>query len=242
MTYGNDTGMDDLAQRHEMAGRLAKARKHAGYETVADAARSLGVKYPTYASHENGSAGIRHPVAEKYARKYRVSLEWLLSGRGDMTTHGAIPAEIDVSGLPILGTIQAGHWLETTFLESEGEPEMLPVARDARFPRAKQYALYVVGDSMDIDYPDGSYVTCVDFPDSGLAIVHGMIVHVERRRAGGQLVEITLKQVVARNGVLSLSPRSTNPLHQPIAFTGNDSDIVIRGVVTGGWRQTAIPT
>jgi SOS-response transcriptional repressor LexA len=233
--------MEQLTKRHEMAGRLAEARRRAGYETVADAARSLGVKYPTYASHENGSAGIRHPVAERYARKFKVSLEWLLTGRGSMLANGVAPAEMEVSGLPVLGSIQAGHWLETTFLDSEGEPELLPVARDARFPRARQYALYVVGDSMDLDYPDGSYVTCVDFAESGLAIVDGLTVHVERHRAGGQLVEITLKRVVAKNGIFSLVPRSSNAIHQPITFTGDDSDVVIRGVVTGGWRQTDIP-
>lgn len=233
--------MTELVKRQEMAGRLAEARRRAGYATVADAARALGVKYPTYASHENGSAGVRHPVAEKYARKFKVSLEWLLTGRGDMIGQGVASAEMEVSGLPVHGAIQAGHWLETTFLDPEGEPELLPVARDARFPRARQYALFVVGDSMDLDYPDGSYVTCVDFAESGLAIVDGLTVHVERHRAGGQLVEITLKRVVAKNGVLSLVPRSTNPIHQPITFTGNDSDIVIRGVVTGGWRQTDIP-
>jgi len=233
--------MSEVAKRQEMGGRLAAARRHAGYLTVADAARSLGVKYPTYASHENGSAGIRHPVAETYARKFKVSLEWLLTGRGSMLPNGVASAEMEVSGLPVHGSIQAGHWLETTFLDPEGEPEVLPVARDARFPRARQYALYVVGDSMDLDYPDGSYVTCVDFAESGLGIVDGLTVHVERHRSGGQLVEITLKRVVAKNGVLSLVPRSSNPIHQPITFTGNDSDIVIRGVVTGGWRQTEIP-
>lgn len=233
--------MSDLAKRLEIGGRLAKARRHAGYETVAEAARSLGVKYPTYASHENGSAGVRHPVAERYSRKFKVSLEWLLTGRGDMVTLGVAPVEFDVSGLPVLGSIQAGHWLETTFLDADEEPEVLPVARDARFPRARQYSLYVVGDSMDLDYPDGSYVTCVDFAESGLSIRHGLVVHVERHRSGGQLVEITLKQVVERNGLFSLIPRSSNPLHQPIAFTGNDADIIIRGVVTGGWRQTSIP-
>lgn len=233
--------MTEAAQRLEIGTRLSAARRHAGYETVADAARSLGVKYPTYASHENGSAGVRHPVAEKYARKFRVSLEWLLTGRGDMLAQGVAPTEIEVSGLPVLGSIQAGHWLETTFLDADEEPEVLPVARDARFPRARQYALYVVGDSMDLDYPDGSYVTCVDFSESGLSIVDGLTVHVERQRSAGQLVEITLKRVVARNGIFSLAPRSTNPVHQPITFTGQDSDIVIRGVVTGGWRQTDIP-
>ncbi len=225
----------------DRATRLMQARRHAGFETVADAARYLGVKYPTYAGHENASAGFRADSADLYARKFKVSLDWLLTGRGDMLGKSVVPVEIDVAGLPVAGTIQAGHWLETTFIDSDLEPEMLPVARDARFPRARQYALRVVGDSMSLEYPDGSYVTCVDFAESGLAIAEGMTVHVERLRAGGQLVEITLKAVARVNGQWSLEPRSSNPAWQPITFTGDDADVVIRGVVTGGWRQTFIP-
>lgn len=221
--------------------RLMQARQAAGFETVADAARYLGVKYPTYAGHENGSAGFRADSADLYARKFKVSLDWLLTGRGSMSSKGVIPAEIEVAGLPIAGAIQAGHWLETTFIDSDLEPEMLPVARDSRFPRARQYALRVIGDSMDLDYPDGSYVTCVDFAESGLPIREGMTVHVERHRAGGQLVEITLKVVTRLNGGWALEPRSSNPAWQPITFSGSETDIVIRGIVTGGWRQAQIP-
>ena len=225
----------------DKAQRLMQARRAAGFETVADAARYLGVKYPTYAGHENGASGFKSDTADLYARKFKVSLDWLLTGRGSMSGKGVVPVEIDVAGMPIAGTIQAGHWLETTFLDADMEPEMLPVARDARFPRARQYALRVVGDSMDLEYPDGSYVTCVDYADSGLAIVEGMTVHVERHRAAGQLVEITLKVVAGREGNWSLLPRSSNPAWQPITFSGQETDIVIRGVVTGGWRQTVIP-
>lgn len=64
--------------------RLIAARHAAGYETAADAARSLGVSYPTYAGHENGSSGFRHKTAVIYARRFGVSLEWLLTGNGPM--------------------------------------------------------------------------------------------------------------------------------------------------------------
>lgn len=76
--YGNLTVME----LHE---RLVTARKAAGYDTAADAARALGTSYPTYAGHENGSSGFRHKTAATYARKFGVSLEWLLTGRGTMT-------------------------------------------------------------------------------------------------------------------------------------------------------------
>src|SRR5688572_5046381 len=204
--------------------RLRQARIAAGFESLAEAVRHLGVKYPTYAGHENPNSpgGIQTAAAELYARKFKVSLEWLLTGRGDMRGQGVIPAEIEVAGLPILGEIRAGTWLETSFIDSEGEPEMLAVARDPRFPRARQYALRVVGNSMDLDYPDGSYVTCVDFAESGLSIKEGLIVHVERRRNAGQLVEITLKAVERRASTWWLVPHSSDPIHQPITFKGGE--------------------
>ena len=69
----------------ELHERLVAARQAAGYETAADAARSLGVPYPTYAGHENGSSGFRAKTAAVYARKFGVSFEWLLNGTGNMT-------------------------------------------------------------------------------------------------------------------------------------------------------------
>lgn len=75
--YGNLTFME----LHE---RLAAARRAAGYDTAAMAAEALGTPYPTYAGHENGSSGFRHKTAVIYARKFGVSLEWLLTGRGAM--------------------------------------------------------------------------------------------------------------------------------------------------------------
>ena len=230
-----------MTEVHE---RLSIARERAGYASAADAARALGVKEPTYYSHENGSSGLRASVAEKYARKFRVSLTWLLTGQGELSTNGAEPYEIAVAGLPLLGTIQAGHWLETTDAIEGASKEMVPVVKDPRFPHAKQYALLVVGDSMDLDYPDGSIVTCVDFADSGLALVEGMLLHVERQRAGGQLVEITLKAVERRRGNIFLVPHSSNPKHQAFALNGSDSDteVIARGVVIGGYSPRVIPT
>jgi len=59
-----------------------EARIAAGYETVADAVAALGVKYPTYAAHENGRDGFKFEAAIQYARKFKVSLDWLLTGKG----------------------------------------------------------------------------------------------------------------------------------------------------------------
>jgi transcriptional regulator with XRE-family HTH domain len=65
--------------------RLRQAREQAGFATKADAARALGEPLPTYYGHENGHRGGKRPSPEtvmKYARRFGVSVEWLLNGTG----------------------------------------------------------------------------------------------------------------------------------------------------------------
>lgn len=149
--------------------------------------------------------------------------------------------EIPIVGLPLVSDVQAGNWLEVTTLDDPDEPEILPVARDQRFPRATQYALRVRGDSMDKDYPDGTYVTCVDFWDAGVPLRDGLIVHVQRTRAGGQLVEVTVKAIEKIDGKFWLSPRSSNPKWTPVPVDSDKTfEVKVRGIVTGSWRPTEI--
>ena len=88
--YGKLTAMMDL---HE---RLQAARRHAGFATAKDAAEALGISYPTYAGHENGQSGFRAPTVEIYARRFKVSYEWLMSGRGTML--GSSPRTATIVG------------------------------------------------------------------------------------------------------------------------------------------------
>lgn len=92
---------------------------------------------------------------------------------------------------------------------------------------------------MDELYPDGSYVTVVDFAESGLHLKAGHVAHVERQRAGGQLVENTLKAVEFVDGVLTLVPKSKNKLHKAFPLNGifEDTEIFVRGVVLWGNRK-----
>lgn len=69
----------------ELHERLALAREKAGYANATEAAKALGVPYPTYAGHENGSSGFRPDTGAKYAQRFRVRFEWLMRGRGAMT-------------------------------------------------------------------------------------------------------------------------------------------------------------
>jgi phage repressor protein C with HTH and peptisase S24 domain len=73
-----------MSDKIEIAKRLKEARIKAGFSNARAAAESLGIEYQTYAAHENGSRGLARS-AEVYARRYGVSLDWLLRGKGLQT-------------------------------------------------------------------------------------------------------------------------------------------------------------
>lgn len=68
---------------HERGGRLREARKKRPYATADAAADALGISRDTYRQHENGTRGFKRQ-AERYATFFRVSLDWLWTGRGEM--------------------------------------------------------------------------------------------------------------------------------------------------------------
>lgn len=65
------------------ADRLRQARIDAGYSSASEAARAFGFKIPTLTSHENDTRDFDDKTARQYARAFRVSVEWLVFGRGD---------------------------------------------------------------------------------------------------------------------------------------------------------------
>jgi phage repressor protein C with HTH and peptisase S24 domain len=87
-----------MTEQHE---RLKAAREARGYRTARAAAEAMGVAYSTYSAHENGEKGLSRS-GQRYARFFGVSLDWLLTGRGEMRpTHEA-------NQVPICGIVTAG--------------------------------------------------------------------------------------------------------------------------------------
>ena len=79
--------------------RLKKAREVAGFESAPAAARALGVNVTTYAHHENGTRGFKKDSAQQYARRFKVSAEWLLFGRGTGPGDVPEPSEADLEAM-----------------------------------------------------------------------------------------------------------------------------------------------
>ena len=131
--------------RPDAAKRLEKARIERGFDTAKDAAKFFGWKYDSYIQHENGTRGITRAAAI-YARAFRVSEAWLLTGQGD-------PLKASVR---IMGYIGAGSQVEPDFEQTP--PEGLEEV-DLPFPVPDEMiAFRVDGDSMLPKYDPGDIV------------------------------------------------------------------------------------
>ena len=95
--------------------RLRTAReKH--FKSARIAAKALGIAVSTYGAHERAEApGGRDygpDEAKRYARRFRVTPEWLLTGRKigptDGTTAGPEPDEPPAPKVPVAGYVGAG--------------------------------------------------------------------------------------------------------------------------------------
>lgn len=177
---------------------------------------------------------------EKLATALDTTVEWFTSaGEVEKKPAAGVSEPAPVQEIQVVGQIQAGAWLDSSLVDEDYERDTIPMYPDPRFPHASQYGLKVIGDSMDLEYPDGSYVTCVDFVASGIGTKLGLTVHVERHN--GPLVEATLKVIEMVDGKLMLVPRSSNQKHKPIPLDGDGGTVIeIRGVVTGSYRRTLI--
>lgn len=130
--------------------RLRKAREKAGFGTAKDAAIAMGIPVSTYLGHENGHRGIPRDRAPHYARKFKVTEEWLLFGKGESDLDPAIPDGAEqVVQVPLLGDVPAGPVREA-IQQSSG----FVLASESDAPK-DSYALRVSGESMNVRAPNG---------------------------------------------------------------------------------------
>jgi hypothetical protein len=98
------------------ADRLRRARQAAGYVRAVDAVRAFGWKRSTYYGHENARRGIARDQIVIYAEAFRVTRDWLASGRGPMRGHNG-PRTIRIEGyVDNLGIEPEDHGIEITEL------------------------------------------------------------------------------------------------------------------------------
>lgn len=209
--------------------RLEKAMEAAGIK-AAPLASLIGRDKDYIRDYLQGrKKSLKADDAQKIASVLSVPLSELTEGQ---------ESDLAPSGMEVIGKVAAGRYRDISVEDQDTKKPRIAFARDMRFPHARQYALEVEGDSMNELFPDGSFVVCVNFVDSGLELKNGMSVHVEKSIMGGQLVETTLKEVHREGrGKIILKPRSTNPSHEPFFVDGSEADeISVKGVVIGKWE------
>lgn len=226
-------------EREKRAARLVKARKDAGYKGPTSVCDRFGWNINNYKAHEQGRNGFGLADAKAYAKAFGVSLAWLNNGVGESNSSNASKSgdSAFTLGMPVLGSARAGAFLDITLVDEQpdGAPT-IGVASDLRFAHANQYALLINGESMNRRFPNGTYVTCVSWADTGLELRPGMCLHVERYQAG--LTEITVKVYAEKEGQRWLFPDSTESKFQPIELDGDEgTEIVIKGLITGSWKR-----
>lgn len=210
--------------------RLRQKRQERGL-SAEDLASRVGRSVSAVRNQENGTNGIPAPLARKYAAALGTTPGWLLYG------HDApeVSASPEVSELPIIGPVQAGAWLAIDE-SAQDDPIFFAALADRRYPHARQWLREVRGDSMNAKgIMPGDLVHIVDLGEAGINLNSGMIVEVTRTRAGGQLKEITLKEVEISADGIRLWPRSTNPRWSaPLVLddgAGDDIEVRVTGLL-----------
>lgn len=221
----------------ESGERLRRLREDRGL-SAAELAQRVGRSESAVRNQENGTNGIPATLAAKYAKALGSTASYILYGE-QTANHST---QLTPTFLPVRYRVQAGLWIEVEeFVDEFPAPER-PVAPDNRFAQWRQWLELVVGDSVDQAMPDGSFAHVVDAIEMGYAPQKGHFVVVERRRAGGQLRERTIKQVDVVAGEIQLWPRSTNakwasPLILDEGCGNEDVEVEIVGLVIGSYKD-----
>ncbi len=64
--------------------RLKEARKKIGFNSRDDFANALDMPFSTIRTYEQGKVSIPHTFLIKINEQYNISIDWLLTGRGEM--------------------------------------------------------------------------------------------------------------------------------------------------------------
>jgi phage repressor protein C with HTH and peptisase S24 domain len=165
----------------------------------------MGIEEPTYLGHENGSRGLSR-AAQRYARFFGVSLDWLIDGLGAAgpappiePPFAAPPRNAEIGGparfgvkIPAYGQAVGGRDGEF-ILNGNRIVDVLAPPSLQGVPDA--YAVYVVGDSMEPRYFAGEAV----FVNPRLPVRRGDFVVAQIAVADGEPPHAYIKRFVARD-------------------------------------------
>lgn len=154
---------------------------------------------------------------------------------------GAPPEEwpefLDGDGVPVIGEVAAGTWLEKDELD-EPPPASFSVGADPRWMLGYQRAWIVKGRSLERVAKEGDILIGVLIDHPLISPKHGDLVVVERWRDDGELFERTAKRIRLTQDALTLVPEYLDPTQNVAIQMPSDGATSIRivAVVVGIYR------
>lgn len=227
----------------QLFSRISERLKATG-KTAAGASREAGLGADYIRDIKRKQKAPSSESLEDLASVLGTTSRYLLRGEEDAPREPVREGEPEIHPIvltPVLGTIEAGNFREVAAEDHHGEPAYIEAKQNTWFPKLTQYALLVSGESMNKIVQDGQTVICVGFDETGLGFEQGLLVHVERRRYDGQLVEVTLKVIEYRDGEWWFAPRSHDPRFTAFKADGDDgTEVVVMGLAVA--IQQDLPT
>lgn len=226
-----------------MKNRLRELREKAGLKQN-KLAELADTSPPQIQRLEKGERTLTVEWAERLAPILKVHPASLIFDTSELVgleqtgTYEAVAVDIDFEPVPVVGQVEAGSYRTSERWDEQDFYYMgLPV--DKRYPQIKRFCLEVRGNSMDLIYPPGTLVICVDMIQINGEPKDGDIYVVDYTNIYGE-IESTLKELsIQSNGKYILIPRSSDPAHkQPIEINGNKGDTIrLRAKVVGSYSE-----
>jgi SOS-response transcriptional repressor LexA len=206
--------MDEEAKRRAAGLRIKEARKAARLTQNA-LAKQLALPQSVISDWENGQLQSWRDHLESLCRALNQPPSYFAA-------YGATQGSVNgnaVRQFPVVGEVHGGNFRMAFEYPQPWETREV-AARHLQGYRDLRW-LRVVGDSVNLLYPNGSYVLVA--PTSETDVRHGDKVVVFSHLGG--LVEATIKELRVENGRIVLYPRSTHPDHQtPIYLDAEEQD------------------
>jgi len=201
------------------AGRLKQLRIEYGL-TQEELANALNISKGTIGMYEIDKRKPDTDMLKEIANYFKVSIDYLLCNtdfRENDLPRNAFTTD-DYLAVPILGTIRAGEpiYAEVNIIGHAPVPKFM-------ISSGEHFYLKVIGDSMNMDnIVDGGYVLVrrqdmVENGETAVIIVDGD--------------EATIKKFYRTDTTVTLMPKSSNPLHQPIVIDIRKISVKVVGKV-----------
>ncbi|MXP24840.1 helix-turn-helix domain-containing protein [Altererythrobacter indicus] len=212
--------------------RLKAAREKAGYASAKEAAEAMGISVPTYIQHENGIRNYPASRAQRYAKFFRTTPEFLLYNR---LPKQASSVELGPQ-LLVIGKVEAGVWQLQADI-NKGFGQTFTGRPDINAPMKERFGLKVVGSGMDLVFPEGTILECLTYTQ-GQSLKQGQPVIIRRSMADGTCEQTVKEYFKDGEGIEWLLAKSSHPAFQAPLRLGREhgEEIEITAIVVASTR------